>query len=81
MRHALSLCAPPCPGTPPRALRARFMPLPYVTDAERYLVRRNRAIPGVYRVVARYGYMEDVEHGWVPGEAWAAIRPGVFVVG
>jgi hypothetical protein len=43
-------------------LTLRFIPLPYVTDDERFLVRRSD-VAGVYRVVARYGYMEEVAHG------------------
>jgi hypothetical protein len=40
----------------------KFVPLPYVTDDERFLVKNSR-IPGVYRVVIRYGYMEIVDMG------------------
>jgi len=40
----------------------RFLPLPYVTDDAKFLVRKSR-IPGVYQVVVRIGYMEDVDLG------------------
>jgi K+ transporter len=44
-------------------LTLRFVPMPYVMPTERFLVRRSRTIAGVYRVIARYGYMEEIDHG------------------
>ncbi|KAG2437994.1 hypothetical protein HXX76_005608 [Chlamydomonas incerta] len=41
----------------------RFVPLPHVQPAERLLVRQLAPFPNFYQVVARYGYMDRVDHG------------------
>ena len=45
-------------------LTLRFLPVPYLPEARRFLVKRGGlGVAGTYRVVARYGYMEAVDHG------------------
>ena len=44
-------------------LTIRVIPRPYTSDGERFLVRRSQQLAGMYRVIARYGYMEQVNHG------------------
>ncbi|KXZ41691.1 hypothetical protein GPECTOR_318g18 [Gonium pectorale] len=41
----------------------RIMPLPHVQPRERLLVRQMTPIPNFYQVVARYGYLDKVDHG------------------
>jgi len=44
-------------------IQNRFLPIPYLTEDERLAAVPVRGIPNFYRVVARYGYMEMVDHG------------------
>ncbi len=38
------------------------MPVPFVSEDERLLVKRE-PMCGFYRLVARYGYMDTIDHG------------------
>ncbi|PNW70301.1 hypothetical protein CHLRE_17g714150v5 [Chlamydomonas reinhardtii] len=44
-------------------LTVRVVPLPHVQPVERLLVRQLAPFPNFYQVVARYGYMDRVDHG------------------
>jgi K+ transporter len=44
-------------------LTVRFLPMPYIKNAERLLVRAVKGVPNFYQVVSRYGYQEVVDHG------------------
>jgi hypothetical protein len=44
-------------------LTLRFVPVPYVSEDTRFLVRRSDHLAAVYRVVVRVGYFERVDHG------------------
>ncbi|GAX81809.1 hypothetical protein CEUSTIGMA_g9237.t1 [Chlamydomonas eustigma] len=44
-------------------IQNRFLPIPYLTDDERLAAVPVRGIPNFFRVVARYGYMDKVDHG------------------
>jgi K+ potassium transporter len=44
-------------------LTLRFVPVPYLPEDTRFLVRRSRRMPGMYRVVQRVGYFESIDHG------------------
>jgi len=41
----------------------RTVPLPSVSNAERFLIRRSTNCPGMFHLVARYGYMDRVQQG------------------
>eukprot|EP00775_Hariotina_reticulata_P013850 gene13850-13972_t len=44
-------------------LTLKFIPLPYVDQKQKFLVRRSSKISGMFRVIVRYGYMEEVDQG------------------
>ncbi|GAX85040.1 hypothetical protein CEUSTIGMA_g12460.t1 [Chlamydomonas eustigma] len=44
-------------------LQNRFLPIPFLAEEERLAAVPVLGVPNFYRVVARYGYMDKVDHG------------------
>jgi hypothetical protein len=44
-------------------LQVRHLPIPHIDSAECLLVRAMPGLPHFYQAVARYGYMDQVDHG------------------
>ena len=44
-------------------LTVRYLPMPYIKNVERLLVRAVQGVPNFYQAVSRYGYQEVVDHG------------------